>query len=126
MRIVYAIAIILLIIGGLAWGMAGLFDINILEMFGADSPITMLIYILLALAAVVVAVVSVRTMAAGSDGKSRPDAAQPPAGGTPHSARAGTEATRPGDTPHKPERATKDPKKPGTTGATGAGPGGTP
>lgn len=125
MRIVYAIAVILLVIGGLAWGVVGLFDVNILEMFGADNPLTLLIYLLLAVAAVIVAAVSVRTLAAGTDDKTRPDAAQPPEGqrherGADRSSRTGA-----GSTPHRPERGAEDPKKPGSTGATGAGPGGT-
>lgn len=128
MRILYAIAIIILIIGGLAWGIVGLFDVNILAMFGADNPITALIYVLVGLAAIVVAVTAARTMRSGGERETRPEAAQPPEGGTP--VRGGgterTDETRPGDTPQRPGRASKDPKKPGTTGATGAGPGGTP
>ena len=56
MRIAYAIAIILLVIGGLAWGIVGLFDVNILEMFGIRSPVTIAIYVLIGLAAILVAI----------------------------------------------------------------------
>lgn len=44
---------ILLFVGGLNWGLVGAFDFNLVDsIFGADSSIGMIIYILVGLAAV--------------------------------------------------------------------------
>lgn len=47
------VALILLIIGGLNWGLVGLFNFNLVDaIFGAASIITRIIYILVGLAAI--------------------------------------------------------------------------
>ncbi len=52
MHILNAIALILVIVGGLNWGLVGLFDFNLVSaIFGVDSWLTNLIYILVGLSA---------------------------------------------------------------------------
>lgn len=51
MRGLNIIALILIIIGALNWGLVGLFDFNLVAaIFGADSWLSNLIYVLVALA----------------------------------------------------------------------------
>ncbi|MTI67066.1 MAG: DUF378 domain-containing protein [Firmicutes bacterium] len=51
MKIINAIASILIIIGALNWGLVGLFKVNLVEsIFKKDSLITKMIYILVGLA----------------------------------------------------------------------------
>lgn len=46
------IVFILVVIGGLNWGLVGLFKFNLVEkLFGVDSPFTMVVYVLVGLAA---------------------------------------------------------------------------
>jgi uncharacterized protein len=53
MKALNAIALVLIIVGGLNWGLVGLFDFNLVAaIFGADTWITNLIYILVGLAAI--------------------------------------------------------------------------
>lgn len=53
MAVVNAIALILIIVGGLNWGLVGAFDFNLVEaIFGAGSALTTLIYILVGVAAI--------------------------------------------------------------------------
>lgn len=64
------IALVLLIIGGLNWGLIGLFEFNLVAaIFGAMSILTRIIYILVGIAAIYVAVVSPRL--AGSPSRAR-------------------------------------------------------
>lgn len=50
------VALVLLVIGGLNWGLIGLADYNLVDMiFGSDSMLTRLIYILVGLSGVYVA-----------------------------------------------------------------------
>jgi uncharacterized membrane protein YuzA (DUF378 family) len=50
---VNAIALILIIVGGLNWGLVGLFDFNLVSaLFGVESWFTNLVYILVGLAAI--------------------------------------------------------------------------
>jgi uncharacterized membrane protein YuzA (DUF378 family) len=50
------IALILLIVGGLNWGLIGLFEFNLVaEIFGANSTLSRLVYVLVGLSAVYVA-----------------------------------------------------------------------
>lgn len=52
MKALNAIALILVIIGGVNWGLVGLFDFNLVAaIFGLDSWISNLIYILVGIAA---------------------------------------------------------------------------
>jgi uncharacterized membrane protein YuzA (DUF378 family) len=52
---IYVIAIILLIIGGLNWGLVGLFQLNIVEvLFGFYPIIARLIYVVVGLSAIYV------------------------------------------------------------------------
>lgn len=53
MKILTMIALILLIIGGLNWGLVGLFDFDLVQfLFGSMEMIARLVYILIGLAAV--------------------------------------------------------------------------
>lgn len=62
------VALILLIIGGLNWGLVGLFDFNLVNaIFGGDNWFTALIYILVGVAAIYTAVVSPRLAKDGGD-----------------------------------------------------------
>lgn len=54
MNILHIIAWVLLIVGGLNWGLVGAFDFNLVDtIFGAGSVLTRIIYILVGLAAIV-------------------------------------------------------------------------
>ncbi len=53
MKAVNAIALILIIVGGINWGLIGLFDFNLVSaIFGIDTWLTNLIYILVGIAAI--------------------------------------------------------------------------
>ncbi|MGP1357025.1 DUF378 domain-containing protein [Roseicyclus sp.] len=53
MKALNAIALILIIVGGLNWGLVGLFDFNLVSaLFGVESWFTNLVYILVGLAAI--------------------------------------------------------------------------
>lgn len=53
MRALNIISLILVIVGGLNWGLVGLFDVNIVSaLFGAGSMLTRIVYILVGLSAV--------------------------------------------------------------------------
>ena len=53
MKTLNAVALILVIVGGLNWGLVGLFDFNLVAaLFGTDSWFSDLIYILVGLAAI--------------------------------------------------------------------------
>lgn len=54
MHVVRTVAIILLIIGGLNWGLVGLFDFDLVAaIFGRGTTLARVVYILVGLAAVV-------------------------------------------------------------------------
>jgi uncharacterized membrane protein YuzA (DUF378 family) len=53
MKVLDFIVVILLIIGGLNWGLVGIFDFDLVEfIFGQMSIITRIIYILVAISAI--------------------------------------------------------------------------
>jgi hypothetical protein len=53
MKALNAIALILIIVGGINWGLVGLFDFNLVSaIFGVETWFTNLIYILVGLAAI--------------------------------------------------------------------------
>jgi uncharacterized membrane protein YuzA (DUF378 family) len=53
MKALNAIALILIIVGGINWGLVGLFDFNLVSaIFGIESWFTNLVYILVGLAAI--------------------------------------------------------------------------
>jgi uncharacterized membrane protein YuzA (DUF378 family) len=59
MKILKIIALILVIVGGLNWGLVGLFDLDLVAtIFGEMSVISRIVYVLVGLGAVVLAVVS--------------------------------------------------------------------
>ncbi|MBR7158357.1 MAG: DUF378 domain-containing protein [Alphaproteobacteria bacterium] len=61
MPIISCISKILVIIGGLNWGLVGFFDFNLVErIFGADSIVAQIIYCLVGIAALVIAVMIAR------------------------------------------------------------------
>lgn len=52
MKAVNAIALVLIIVGGLNWGLVGLFDFNLVSaLFGVDTWLSNLVYILVGIAA---------------------------------------------------------------------------
>lgn len=55
MRTLKTLALILLIIGGLNWGLVGLFDFNLVEAIFGIGLLTDLVYILVGLSAIYVA-----------------------------------------------------------------------
>jgi uncharacterized protein len=57
MKIVNSVAYVLLIVGGLNWGLVGLFDFNLVQVIlGSIPQIETLVYLLVGISAVVVAV----------------------------------------------------------------------
>ena len=53
MKYVNMVALILIIVGGLNWGLVGLADVNLVSaLFGADTALTDLIYLLVGAAAI--------------------------------------------------------------------------
>jgi len=60
MKSVYCVALILVIIGALNWGLVGLFDFNLVaSIFGAGSVLSRIIYVLVAVAGIVIASASI-------------------------------------------------------------------
>ena len=58
MKALTRLALVLLIIGGLNWGLVGLFQFNLVAiLFGADSLLSNIVYILVGISAVYVLVV---------------------------------------------------------------------
>ena len=56
MKIVFAVALVLLIVGGLNWGLIGLFNFNFVEeIFGHGSIAAMVVYVLVGISALFVA-----------------------------------------------------------------------
>lgn len=56
------IALILVIVGGLNWGLVGLFDFNLVEaIFGTGTALTRIVYILVAIAALYMIYYGVRS-----------------------------------------------------------------
>lgn len=59
MKILETIALILVVIGGLNWGLVGLFNFDLVAtIFGVMSVISRIVYILVGLSAIYLAVVS--------------------------------------------------------------------
>lgn len=57
---IYTTALIVLIIGGLNWGLVGFFGMNLVAvLFGSNSLLTHLIYMLVGIAAVYITVVTI-------------------------------------------------------------------
>ena len=54
MNTIYKIALVLVIIGALNWGLVGLFDINLVSLiFGVDSLLSNIVYVLVGIAGIV-------------------------------------------------------------------------
>ena len=63
MKAMNVITLILLIVGGLNWGLVGLFNFDLVAaIFGAGSPLSRIVYVLVALSAVWQIVPLVRTI----------------------------------------------------------------
>lgn len=60
LNIVDVIALVLVIVGGLNWGLVGLMQYNLVEAILGQTGLTGVVYILVGLAAVYLAVVSVK------------------------------------------------------------------
>jgi len=59
MKVLKIIAIVLVIVGGLNWGLVGLFNFDLVAaIFGAMSSLSKIVYSLVGLAAIYVAVIS--------------------------------------------------------------------
>ncbi|MCJ7649156.1 MAG: DUF378 domain-containing protein [Candidatus Lokiarchaeota archaeon] len=59
MKVLKIIAIVLVIVGGLNWGLVGLFNFDLVAaIFGAMSSLSKIVYCLVGLAAIYVAVIS--------------------------------------------------------------------
>ena len=53
MRVINLLTLILVIVGGLNWGLVGLFDFNLVSaIFGDMSPLSRLVYVLVGVSAV--------------------------------------------------------------------------
>lgn len=53
MKATYTVALLLVIIGGLNWGLVGFFDYNLVDsLFGVDSTLSRVVYAVVGLAAV--------------------------------------------------------------------------
>jgi uncharacterized membrane protein YuzA (DUF378 family) len=66
MKVLNIIALVLIIVGGLNWGLVGFFDYNLVDMiFGAGSTAARVVYSLVGVAAVYKVIVAIgrRTMA---------------------------------------------------------------
>lgn len=56
MRIVSLVALLLVIVGGLNWGLVGAFEFNLVDtIFGAGSVLSRVVYVVVGLSAVLVA-----------------------------------------------------------------------
>lgn len=67
MRVINVIALILILIGGLNWGLVGFFDYNLVDaIFGADSTGARVVYAVVGVAALYKVVVAVGVRAMGS------------------------------------------------------------
>ncbi|HEU5121756.1 MAG TPA: DUF378 domain-containing protein [Candidatus Saccharimonadales bacterium] len=63
MRVVYRIALALIIIGGLNWGLIGFFDFNLVDaLFGEGSAIARVVYALVGLSALLVLIEKMMSM----------------------------------------------------------------
>lgn len=61
MRNVYWVSLILTVIGGINWGLVGLLDLDLVAaIFGADTPLANIVYILVGVSAAVLLVLSCR------------------------------------------------------------------
>lgn len=60
LNIVDVIALVLVIVGGLNWGLVGLMQYNLVEAILGQTGLTGIVYILVGLAAVYLAVISVK------------------------------------------------------------------
>ena len=59
MKVLKIIAIVLVIVGGLNWGLVGLINFDLVAaIFGAMSSLSRIVYVLVGLAAIYVAVIS--------------------------------------------------------------------
>lgn len=61
LKILNTIAIILVVVGGLNWGLVGAFDFNLVSAILGEGGIANIVYILVGLSAILVAVNSMKT-----------------------------------------------------------------
>lgn len=55
MKVIFTIAILLLVIGGLNWGLVGLLNFNLVESIFGNSVVASVIYVLVGVSAIFVA-----------------------------------------------------------------------
>ena len=54
MQTLQKVALVLIVIGAINWGLVGLFDFNLVEtLFGADNVITKVIYVLVGISGII-------------------------------------------------------------------------
>ncbi len=54
MQTIQKVALVLIIIGAINWGLIGLFDFNLVEtLFGTDNVITKIVYVLVGIAGII-------------------------------------------------------------------------
>lgn len=67
MRVINVIALILILVGGLNWGLVGFFDFNLVDaVFGEGSTLARVVYALVGVAALYKVVVAIGVRATGS------------------------------------------------------------
>ena len=64
MKVVTIVALILVIVGALNWGLVGAFKFNLVQALFGDSALAAIVYILVGLAGIVLAI---RTASGGTD-----------------------------------------------------------
>lgn len=63
MQVINWIALILVIVGALNWGLVGLFSLDLVAaLFGAMTLVTRIVYVLVGIAAVYIAIISPKLM----------------------------------------------------------------
>jgi uncharacterized protein len=60
LSVVDMVALVLVLVGGLNWGVVGVFDMNIVEELFGDGTITMVIYALVGLSALYIAAITTK------------------------------------------------------------------
>lgn len=73
MKALDAIALILVVIGGINWGLVGLFDYNLVDaLFGTGSALSRIIYVIVGIAAIYALISFLARMSASETAKTPP------------------------------------------------------
>lgn len=66
MKVLDTVALVIVVIGGVNWGLVGLFDYNLVDsLFGVGSTLSRVVYVLVGVAALYTLVAYVMKMSAG-------------------------------------------------------------